>query len=98
MKRVVATPFPTSPELRTPAQLGAAVRAARTQSGLTLESAALLVGVAKQTLSDLETGRPTVGLGIALKVAEALGVALFVAPAGRRTAIRRLLEAVGDAA
>lgn len=98
MKRVVATPFPDSPELRTPAQLGAAVRAARTQSGLTLEAAAMLVGVAKQTLSDLETGRGTVSLGIALRVAEELGVSLFAVPAARRATLLNMLDGAEHAA
>ena len=68
-RRVVPTAFPTDPQLTTPDELGAAVRAARTAGGLTLEEAALAVSVAKQTLGDLEAGKPTVGLGIALRVA-----------------------------
>lgn len=35
--RVVPTAFPTDPQLTTPDEFGAAVRAARTASGLTLE-------------------------------------------------------------
>ena len=80
-RRVVPTPFPTDPQLTTPDALGAAIRAARTASGLTLEEAALAVSIAKQTLGDLEAGKPSVGLGIALRVAKALGVSLFIAPA-----------------
>ena len=48
-RRVVPTAFPTAPQLRTCDELGAAVRAARTASGLTLEEAALAVSIAKQT-------------------------------------------------
>ncbi len=72
----------------------AAIRAARTASGLTLEEAALAVSIAKQTLGDLEAGKPSVGLGIALRVAKALGVSLFIAPAGEAGAIvQRIREA-----
>ena len=91
-RRVVPTAFPTAPQLRTCEELGAAVRAARTASGLTLEEAALAVSIAKQTLGDLEAGKPTVGLGIALRVAQALGVSLFIAPAGEAEQISQLIH------
>lgn len=93
-RRVIPTPFPTDPQLTTPDELGAAIRAARTASGLTLEEAALATSIAKQTLGDLEAGKPGVGLGIALRVAKALGVSLFIAPAGEAGAIvQRIHEA-----
>ena len=91
-RRVVPTAFPTAPQLRTCDELGAAVRAARTASGLTLEEAALAVSIAKQTLGDLEAGKPTVGLGIALRVAQALGVSLFIAPAVVSEQIAQLIH------
>ncbi len=91
-RRVVPTAFPTAPQLRTCDELGAAVRAARTASGLTLEEAALAVSIAKQTLGDLEAGKPTVSLGIALRVAQALGVSLFIAPAGEAEQIAQLIH------
>ncbi len=91
-RRVVPTAFPTAPQLRTCEELGSAVRAARTASGLTLEEAALAVSIAKQTLGDLEAGKPTVGLGIALRVAQALGVSLFIAPAGEAEQIAQLIH------
>ena len=92
MRRVVPKPFPTEPSLREPAELGRAVRAARTESGLTIEQAARGLGIAKQTLSDLEQGAPTVSLGTALHAATQLGVALFMAPAARRELIRTQLQ------
>ncbi len=91
-RRVIPTAVPADPQLTTCEELGAAVRAARTASGLTLEEAALAVSIAKQTLGDLEAGRPTVGVGIALRVAKALGVSLFVAPAGEASSISRLIR------
>ncbi len=98
MRRVVATPFPDDPLTPDSKAFGCFVRAARTHSGMTLEDAALAVGVAKQTLQDLETGKPTVGLGLALKVAQALGVALFAVPAEDRERSRRRLMEGGDRA
>ena len=95
MRTVTPKPFPTDLELRTPKQLGIAVRAARTQAGLTLADAALTLGVAKQTLSDLELGKPSVGLGLALEIAAGLGVALFMVPASAREQTRmRLMNIV----
>ena len=46
-RRVVPTAFPTDPQLTTPDELGAAVRAARTAGGLTLEEAALNLGASR---------------------------------------------------
>jgi len=92
MRTVTPNPFPTNPELRNVEQLGAAVRAARTQAGLTLADAALTLGVAKQTLSDLERGKPSVGIGLALQIANGLGVALFMTPAGMREQTKMRLK------
>lgn len=91
-RRVVPTVFPVDPQLITSADLGLAIRAARTASGLTLEEAALAVSIAKQTLGDLEAGKPTVGLGIALRVAKELGVSLFMAPATEAGSISQLIR------
>ena len=78
MKRIVETVFPNDPQILDAAVLGKAVRACRTQAGLSIQEAALSIGVAKQTLSDLEAGKPTVKLGHALKIANDLGVNIFV--------------------
>jgi DNA-binding XRE family transcriptional regulator len=98
MRRVVATAFPDDPHLPDSEAFGRFVRAARTRSGMTLEDAALAVGVAKQTLQDAETGKPTVGLGLALKIAQALGVALFAVPAEEKERSRRRLTEGNDRA
>jgi transcriptional regulator with XRE-family HTH domain len=95
MRTVTPKPFPSDPELRSTKQLGIAVRAARTQAGMTLADAALTLCVAKQTLSDLELGKPSVGLGLALEIATGLGVALFIVPASAREQTRmRLMNTV----
>lgn len=98
MRRVVPLLFPADPLIDSAKEFGCFVRAARTQSGLTLENAALAVGISKQTLQDLETGKPTVGLGLALRVAQELGVALFAQPAQNKERIRRRLLQDGDCA
>jgi transcriptional regulator with XRE-family HTH domain len=96
MRTVTPKPFPSDLELRTSKQLGVAVRSARTQAGLTLADAAMTLGVAKQTLSDLELGKPSVGLGLALEIAAGLGVALFMVPASAKEQTRmRLMNVVG---
>lgn len=95
MPKIVAKPFPQQKQLIDPMTLGEAVRSVRTQSGLSIEQAALVIGVAKQTLSDVEAGKPTVGLGLALKIANELGVSIFVAPKTEQDRINRFL--MGDA-
>lgn len=83
MRRVIAKAFPQGPLIE-PRDLGAAIRAARTQSRLTLRDAALALGLAVQTLSDIEVGKPGVGLGNVLKAAQGLGVDLFALPKRNR--------------
>jgi transcriptional regulator with XRE-family HTH domain len=92
MKTVKPTSFPPSPELLNTKQFGDAVRAARTATGMTLMDAAMSVGVAKQTLSDLEKGKASIGLGIAFKVAAQLGVSLFVFPKQARSQVLKQLK------
>ena len=78
MKKVKPTPFPGNPVLADAKVVGSAVRAARTAAGMTLAEAAMSIGVAKQTLSNLEAGKPGVGLGLSLKITQALGLGLVV--------------------
>jgi len=91
MKRVVATEFPSNPCLDDPAVLGAAIRAARTQAGLRQIDAALSIGVALQTLVDIEAGQAGVSIGKILQVALGLGVTLFVLPQSQRDNAQRRL-------
>jgi DNA-binding XRE family transcriptional regulator len=58
---------------------------------MTLVDAALALGVAKQTLSDLETAKSSVGLATALHVAREMGVTLFAVPAAEREIVRRAI-------
>jgi transcriptional regulator with XRE-family HTH domain len=92
MKRVVKTPFPAEPFVANAKVLGAAIRAGRTSQGLTIDEAAMMIGIAKQTLSDIELGKPTVGVGIVLNAALELGVGVFVTPAKERHLVEHFLR------
>lgn len=76
------TPLPTPQQsgALTPELLGQFIRAKRTQSGLRIDDAAALLGVAKDTLSKLERGHSGVQLGTLLQVLNGLGIALKVEP------------------
>jgi len=91
MRKVVPTPFPSEPLVADSVVFGRAIRAARTNAGMTLADAAVTLGVSKQTLADLETAKASVGLGIALRIARELGVAVFVAPSSEREVVRRAI-------
>lgn len=98
MRRVIATRPPGDPVVTDAAAFGAAIRAARTGTGMTLADAALTLGVSKQTLSDLETAKASVGLAIALRVARELGVAVFAVPSNEREPVRRMIVSARQAA
>jgi transcriptional regulator with XRE-family HTH domain len=66
--------------LRTPAQLGAALRAQRKAQGLTLEQLSGLSGLGMRFLSELERGKATAELGKTLEVAKLLGLNLYLLP------------------
>jgi y4mF family transcriptional regulator len=59
--------------IRTPQQLGEALRVARKQIGLTQSRLALAAGVGVRFIVDLEAGKPTVRLESILRVIDALG-------------------------
>lgn len=59
--------------IRSPHQLGAALRAARKQLGLTQPQLALAAGVGVRFIVDLEAGKPTLRLESVLRVIDALG-------------------------
>ncbi len=61
-------------DIRSPADFGAAVRAARTKQNLTQRQLALAVGAGERFIVELESGKPTARLGKALEVAAALGI------------------------
>lgn len=59
--------------IRSPQQLGDALRAARKELGLTQPQLALAAGVGVRFIVDLEAGKPTVRLENVLRVIDALG-------------------------
>lgn len=59
--------------------LGAALKAARKQLGLTQSNLALAAGVGLRFIVDLEAGKPTVRLEQVLRVIDALGGQLEIA-------------------
>lgn len=79
-KRIKALATPDLSQPLTPALLGQAIRARRTQSNLRLEDAAALCGVAKQTLMRIEHGQDTSQIGIALQICNSLGIKLSINP------------------
>jgi transcriptional regulator with XRE-family HTH domain len=96
MKRVISRAFP-NPLVIEATDIGQAIRAARTQAGLRLQDAALALGMAIQTLVDIEAGARGVSVGKILQAAQGLGVDFFVVPRGRRDiAERRLADLTDD--
>jgi y4mF family transcriptional regulator len=59
--------------VRSPQQLGRALRAARKQLGLTQPQLALAAGVGVRFIVELEAGKPTLRLENVLRVIDALG-------------------------
>lgn len=64
--------------IRSPQQLGAALRAARKQLGLTQPQLALAAGVGLRFIVELEAGKPTLRLENVLRVIDALGGELLL--------------------
>jgi transcriptional regulator with XRE-family HTH domain len=79
-KQIKELPTPNLKQKISPELLGQAIRARRTQSHLRLEDTALLCGVAKQTLQDIEHGRGTCQLNTVLQVCTGLGIKLCILP------------------
>lgn len=94
MKRVKPKPFPTQTLVRSPTDLGAAIRASRTSAGLKLEDAAETLGITAKTLAAIETGKPGVRLDNLLHAALGLGVDLYIAPRSRRDRVMRRLASL----
>lgn len=64
-------------------EIGAVIRARRVKEKVTLEEMAALTGIGINTLSRLERGVGNTQLGVLLKVLDALGLEMSLAP--RRT-------------
>jgi HTH-type transcriptional regulator/antitoxin HipB len=65
-----------------PSDLGAAIRARRNALEITQDDLALAIGVNRKVIGQLERGKQTVRLEIALSAARALGLNIGVEPRG----------------
>jgi len=65
-------------KVQNPREMGAVVRQARTASGMSQAELAKLVGVHQPKISEIEQGRSGVGIGLILRVVNALGLSLDV--------------------
>ena len=63
----------TMTTIKSPQELGDALRSARKQLGLTQPQLALAAGVGVRFIVDLESGKPTVRFNSVMRVIEALG-------------------------
>jgi HTH-type transcriptional regulator / antitoxin HipB len=66
-----------------PSEFGSRLRERRRAAGFSQGAVADVVGVNRRVISELERGKPTVQLGIALRVAEALGLDVALTERGR---------------
>jgi len=66
--------------LTTAREFGELIRTARKRAGLTLVECAGANGVGVRFLSELERGKETASLGLALRVARSLGLRIRVSP------------------
>jgi HTH-type transcriptional regulator/antitoxin HipB len=62
--------------IRTPADLGAAIRDRRKQLGLDQSTLAKRIGVSRQWLIEVERGHPRAAMGLVLRAIDALGIRL----------------------
>lgn len=95
MRRVVPLPFPP-PLMGSAADLGRAVRAARTGAGLSLVDAATALGVSKDTLANLETGQGGVSVATALRIAHEMGVQFLAVPSAQAARAALAVEQLRD--
>jgi y4mF family transcriptional regulator len=65
-------------KIEQPVDIGKLVRQRRKGAGLTLQEAAAMAGVGVRFLSELERGKPTLQLGLALQVLQLFGLELHV--------------------
>ncbi len=69
-------------QVETPKEVGDLVRQRRKEAGLTLKEAAGMAGVGVRFLSELERGKPTLQLGLAIQVLHLFGLELHVRARG----------------
>lgn len=78
----------------TTSDLGHAVRAARKSHGIRLDDLAKVLGVRKQTTSNVEMGKPTVQVGTVLRHLQGMGVHVYLdVPDSAKQEFEKLLAA-----
>lgn len=70
--------------IRTPTDLGAAIRDRRTKIGMDQKTLASQVGVSRQWIVEVEKGKPRAEVGLILRTLEALGIPLLAGDASVR--------------
>jgi HTH-type transcriptional regulator/antitoxin HipB len=75
-------------QLRTPIDIGSAIRDRRRRLGLGQDELATRVGVSRKWIIDVEKGKPRAAMGLLLRTLEALGLRLSIdegsTPAARK--------------
>ena len=79
-KKVKAIKAPSFDETVDLENIGIFIKARRTQQKLTTQDAAFLCGISAHTLNKIENGFAGVKFGTLLRVTDALGIKLRVAP------------------
>lgn len=80
MKKLAKTNQPSFNQAITPELIGQIIKARRLESGLRIEDAAALCGVAKQTFMKIEHGNPSSQLKSILQICGGLGIKLHITP------------------
>lgn len=80
----IAMPPPPSGRITSREDLGRVIRYARMQAGMTVEEAAMAIGIAKATMLRVEQGKGGLQFDNLLKILEGLGVTLSALPAHQR--------------
>ena len=62
----------------TPREIGALVRQARTDAGITQDALATKIGASRYWVAEFEQGKPRAELGLALKAIQAIGLTLAI--------------------
>ena len=83
-------------EIKSSSDLGHAIRAVRKASGIRLDDLSGIVGVSKQTTSNLEYGKGIVSLGTVLRHLEELGIRLYADIADPKAMQQLLKLSSGD--
>ncbi len=80
--------------IRTPRDLGAAIRERRRELGLDQQALANKIGVSRQWVIEIEKGKPRAEVGLVLRVLDALGVSL--SPGGGTVASGKTGDTVSE--